>query len=59
MTSFPEVDPQLVAAAIESLKQKGYLEADIVPSRGNTPGYAFAAVSRVLPKGTFYCAGIV
>lgn len=59
MTTLPEVDPQLVAAAIESLKQKGYLEADVVPSSGSKPGYVFAAVSRLLPKGTFYCAGIV
>ena len=59
MTSFPGVDPQLIATAIESLQQKGYLEAEIVLSSGNKPGYVFAAVSRLLPKGTFYCAGIV
>lgn len=59
MDSFPGIDPQLIAAAIESLQQKGYLEADIATSHGNKPGYVFAAVSRVLPKGSFYCTGIV
>lgn len=55
MDSFPGVDPQLIATAIESLHQKGYVKADIALSRGNKSGYVFAAVSRMLPKGFAYC----
>lgn len=56
--SFPGENRNLIIAAFDSLHQKGYVEALVLPSNGNSPLPVWATILRVLPKGVFYCEGV-